>query len=194
MPSEVPTTTPSSMPSDEPTTSAMPSSISIVCPVESKAKGRGRGVDEDEVEAEDEPELPVCVVKTTKGRAPRTIVTTVCGMDGKGKGTSEEAFTEGCCDPTEEGDSYPNFCRGPPLCEGQQTPCTSGGKGKSRGRGRPIRGQTDGGRLLRTRGSGKKSNALDNTIAICEGEETLCIGDYDLDYYGTDPQCGPCLL
>jgi hypothetical protein len=165
----------------------IPSTISIVCPVQSKNNGRA-GIDEDEDEGEEEEEeeeavLPICVVKTYKGRAPRTIVKTVCGKGGKGKGDTLENFTVGCCDPVEEGDSYPDFCRGPPLCEGQQNPC------KSSGKGRPMRGQT-GGRLLRTRGGGKKGNA----IAICEGEETLCIGDYNLDYYGTDPQCGPCLL
>jgi hypothetical protein len=187
VPSEMPSTIPSTAPSEMPSTSMIPSTISIVCPVQSKNNGRA-GIDEDEDEGEEEEEeeeavLPICVVKTYKGRAPRTIVKTVCGKGGKGKGDTLENFTVGCCDPVEEGDSYPDFCRGPPLCEGQQNPC------KSSGKGRPMRGQT-GGRLLRTRGGGKKGNA----IAICEGEETLCIGDYNLDYYGTDPQCGPCLL
>jgi hypothetical protein len=195
VPSEMPSTIPSTAPSEMPSTSMIPSTISIVCPVESKNNGRA-GIDEDEDEGEEEDEeeeetvLPICVVKTYKGRASRTVVKTVCGKGGKGgkgKGDTLENFTVGCCDPVDEGDSYPDFCRGPPLCEGQQTPCKSSGKGS--GKGRPMRGQT-GGRLLRTRGGGKKGNA----IAICEEGETLCIGDYDLDYYGTDPQCGPCLL
>jgi hypothetical protein len=235
-PSNLPSTRPSSVPS-EPIDGVCGGSH-IVCP-SSKGKG-GRGSDD-----EDEEKIAICNVSSGVPRGPPSVFETRCvrpseleeeeSPSGKGKGSQRETrrrrevfdnYTCGCCDPNlEESSSSLGFCLGPPICDGQQTSCSSSksGKGSKGGRGIVGNGSTGGrgrastptgngesGRLGRagvrtlrgasnskgtSSGGGRsKGSSPDDkdAIAICVNGESLCIDPYDLDYYGTDVQCGVC--
>jgi hypothetical protein len=193
IPSAIPSATPSSLPSASaapstfpsgvPSVSAAPSaapSVTASCPPKGKRSRMGEDEDEDEDGDEDE-RFPICIVASGKGSRSRTRFKTVCvdSSDLVEEGKFDD-FTEGCCDPMDEGDSYPDFCLGLPICDGKQVPCErSSGKGS---------GATERRARIRSQGKGMRAES----IGICVQGETLCIDPYDPLYVDTDPACGPC--
>lgn len=129
-----------------------------------------------------------------------------------GSSLSLEDFSCGCCGPDLE-DDLPEFCLGPPICEGTPTPCIPNERRVRARTGREGRniGSTNsrdkaGGTMKRAkgrmmssskgnpkRGKGKSSRDNEGYVTICENGVTRCVYQYDQVYLSrTDYSCGAC--
>ena len=170
----------------------------VFCPA--KGKGRSRGTfseqdtaDEDEDEDEDSPDFPICTAKMGKGKIPTMQYKTKCINDeelfslenpevSSGRGSKlPTAFECGCCDPALEGEKYPKFCHGPPICDGAQVACDLPEEGRRLSSSTVRRTRSRGGK-------GKKAG-----VAICAQATDLCVEEYDAAYLGEETYtCGAC--
>jgi hypothetical protein len=204
-PTLVPSTGPSLAPSSGPSQQDLCARPEVVCPSKGGNGRSGKGRNQVDTTMEDEvPKIPICVAKTSKGKGsmtakyktecvdPSDLEETDEGYElvsgtgaGRGGGRSKvEGITCGCCDPIDEGDSYPSFCGGQ-ICAEEPIICTIPEKS-----GRALRVKMGGHGKM---GGGGKSNKKDG-VAICVDAETLCVDDLDPEYLGTsaDVQCGCC--
>lgn len=101
--------------------------------------------------------------------------------NGSGRRKSElediEEYDCGCCNPVDEGDSYPDFCGGQVCGNDPAFYCI-----------RP-RGGRDLGMMPMTMGIRAKKRG---GVTICDNGVTLCVDDLDPEYLGKPVQCGPC--
>jgi hypothetical protein len=200
-----PSTLPSGVPSTLPSFTAIPNNLcespKVTCPISKGGRGgrelrtgsigKGSGTT---TTTPDEPKFPICVVKERTGRQTGIFYSTECIdlddylelQDGPtpapakgrmgGKGNAVVDFACGCCEAALEGD-VPQFCAGPPVCEGEQTICDAEDR-----------------RDLRTQGGKGRGKPSDSTLICVGGTTTLCVDEYDPTYVGAAATytCGAC--
>ena len=120
-----------------------------------------------------------------------------------GSALSLEDFSCGCCGADLE-DDRPDFCLGPPICEGTSTPCSpierrvresTGERGRMKDVASSLGSagtttQSSKGTMNRR---GKSSRDYEGYVTICQNGVTVCVYQYDQAYIGrTDYTCGAC--